>query len=169
VVAVGEVGLDLYHSKDFSDEQVRMFQAQIELALEYDLPLILHCREAFDLLWECLSAYKSDSRLRGVWHCFDGSLEQAEKMMAAQFEISISGIVTYKNATELQDVISKLPIERLLVETDCPYLAPMPKRGRANEPAYVDYILTYLSSLLQKDKLELARQTSENTRRLFAF
>lgn len=168
VVAMGEMGLDLFRDQSYLDEQIKMLEIQIELALMHDLPIILHCREAYYPLYQVLKKYEKDG-LKGVWHCFDGTLEQGLQMIELGYYISLSGLITFKNTLDLQNVVKDLPVERLLVETDSPYLSPVPKRGKPNEPSYVQYVLQYLAKLKGESIEAIDEVTTKNTIDLFKF
>ena len=167
IVAVGEAGLDFHWDQSYIPAQEAMLHAQVELALAHDKPLILHCRNSFDALLSILEAHRHSS-LRGVWHCFDGTAEQAARMVQLGFYLSLSGIITFKSAGTLRAVVEKLPLEHLLIETDSPYLSPAPKRGQKNEPAHVTHVLDGLAQLLGVDRQSLEKKLDDNARRLFA-
>jgi len=166
VVALGEAGLDFYRDTSYNDEQCAMLRSQVEMALEFKLPLILHCRKASEQLIALLSDYRS-VELRGVWHCFDGTLSEAISMIEMGFYISLSGLVSFKNTRALQQTSRELPRERVMIETDSPYLSPVPLRGRPNEPAHVVHVRNFLSELWDVDPGELDALFSDNTRILF--
>jgi TatD DNase family protein len=167
VVAIGETGLDFSYSEPPRGIQEASFAAHVSLARELDLPLVIHCREAFERVFAILEDQPLSSR-PGVFHCFTGSWEEAKKALDLGFFLSFSGIVTFKNAEDLRDVTSRMPADRMMVETDCPYLAPVPYRGKTNEPAYLPETLGVLASCRKEDPAELANTLLENTRRLFA-
>lgn len=167
VVAIGETGLDFFKA-DNQQEQKEVFEAQLAIAKELDLPVIIHCRDAAaqmrDLLqkfWEVIGPVK------GVMHCWGGTPEETQWFLDLGFYISFSGIVTFKNATEIQKSASMVPSDRLLVETDCPFLAPVPKRGKRNEPAYVRHVAEYIARLRDVSLESLAEQTTQNACKLF--
>lgn len=166
VVALGESGLDYYYSKDDQSEQQKSFSIHLQAAKEAELPLIVHTRSArqdtLDLIQEhgCLES-------AGVLHCFTESWEMAKAAMDMNYYVSLSGIVTFKNAEELRDVAKKMPMDRLLVETDSPYLAPVPYRGKPNEPAYVRQVAEFLAELKGIDYERFVETTGENFHRLF--
>ncbi len=135
-VAIGEIGMDLYWDKTFLKEQEMALNRQIEWALEYDLPVVIHCREAFDYIYNVLKPYQ-DTTLRGIFHSFTGTLEEACRIMEfPDFVIGINGVVTFKKST-LPEVLKEIPLERIVLETDSPYLTPAPNRGKRNESAYL--------------------------------
>ncbi|NDV65617.1 TatD family hydrolase [Bacteroides sp. 224] len=165
-IAIGEIGLDLYWDKTFLKEQLIAFDKQIQLALKYHLPVAIHSRDAFDELYAALLPYK-DTELKGVFHSFTGSEAEVLKLLAFEgFMLGINGVVTFKNST-LWQVLSAVPLTRLLLETDAPYLTPVPYRGKRNESAYLRYTLHKLSEVYQKSIEEVARATTENTVRVF--
>ena len=166
VVAVGETGLDYYYSKDTVALQQEYFAKHIEVANQLDKPLIVHTRDAREDTIAILKENRAD-KCRGVLHCFTESWEMAEAAMELGFYISISGIVTFKKAVELQEVVKKLPIERLLIETDSPYLAPVPYRGKQNQPAYVKHVGEFIAQLKGVEFETLAEITTNNYFSLF--
>ena len=164
-VAVGEIGIDLYWDKTFIREQQEAFAIQIEKAKEMGLPIVIHCREAFDEIFEVLEAHK-DERLHGIFHCFTGDLGQAEKAIGYNMKLGIGGILTFKNGG-LAEVITDVDIKHLVLETDAPYLAPMPHRGKRNEPAYVKLVAEKLAEIKGIDLEEVDRITTENAVAVF--
>jgi len=181
VVGIGECGLDYHHRPSRIDEglfrsrQEETFRAQIELSLELGLPLMIHCREAHEEVLRVLEDYRRRGQvLRGDVHCFSGTRDIAARYLDLGFHISFTGNLTYKprvieggNGETLQDVARQVPLERLLVETDAPYLAPVPHRGERNEPAFVRHIAEKIAEIKGLTYEEVARQTMLNTRRLF--
>lgn len=165
VVAIGESGLDYYYDSSPRDAQKTNFQAHIQAAAESGLPLIVHTRDADDDTAAMLTA--GGERLRGVLHCFTSSRALAEKALELGFYISFSGIVTFKNATDLRETAKIIPMDRLLVETDAPYLAPVPMRGKPNEPSYVVHTARFVAELKGVAPETLADATSANFFRLF--
>lgn len=167
VVAIGETGLDYYYSPENKTVQQESFRQHIRVARELGKPLIIHTRDAqVDTLR--IMAEEGADQVGGVLHCFTESLEMAEAAMAMGFYISISGIVTFRNAKALQEVVRALPLERLLVETDSPYLAPIPHRGKENEPAFVRDVAQFVADLKEVSLAELADVTSRNFFALFS-
>ena len=150
-----------------AERQLEVFAAQVRLAHELDLALVIHARDAFDDLLGVLRAEGTPPRT--VVHCFTGTPEDAENCLAAGCDISVSGIVTFKNAESLREAVRRVPLERLHVETDSPFLAPVPHRGRPNEPAYVAVVGEFVAALRGEDVATLREATSANTERLFAF
>lgn len=166
--AVGECGLDRFHDVSYFDQQLLMFDAQLRIAIEKDLPLIVHCRQAAEQVLEAVSHYRGESRLRGVWHCFDGTLAEAEAMIELGFYISFSGIVTFKTNDALREVAAALPRDKVLAETDSPYLTPVPIRGRPNQPAHVCHIGQVLAGVWNLEQEAAWNILVDNTRRLFS-
>lgn len=166
IVAIGETGLDYYYTKDFLDQQHESFARHLNVAGELKLPVIVHTRDARD---DTIALIKQHGNLEssGVLHCFTESWEMAKQALDLGYYISMSGIVTFKNAVELKEVAKQVPADRLLVETDSPYLAPVPKRGKPNEPQYVKYVAEYVAELRGVNYEALVEQTGENFFRLF--
>lgn len=167
VIAIGECGLDYYYDKSDRAAQRLRFQAHIEAARESGLPLVIHTREAEDDTAEMLSAGVKEGGVSGVLHCFTGSAELARKGLDLGFYVSLSGIVTFKNAKDLQDTAKWLPRDRMLVETDSPFLAPVPHRGQTCEPAFVADTAAFVAELRGESIGELAEATTANFFRLF--
>ncbi len=166
-VALGEIGLDYHYDHSPRDVQREVFARQLRLARSLALPVIIHSREADEETLDILRAEYAGAPRGGVMHCFGGGPELARGALALGFLISFAGNVTFKKADALREVAAAVPLERLLVETDCPYLAPVPHRGRRNEPAYVVETARFLASLRGVGHEELGRVTSENFSRLF--
>lgn len=167
VVAIGETGLDFYKAQNIAQQEEACWQ-QLEIAAMSDKPVIIHCREAALAFKELLERFQRDRGLvSGVMHCWSGTPEQTRWFLDLGFYISFSGIVTFKKAREIQQAACLVPADRLLVETDCPFLAPVPKRGKRNEPSYVRYVAEAVAQLRQVPLETLARQTTENACRLF--
>ena len=166
VVAIGEMGLDYYWDKSPRDIQKEVFRKQIQLAREVQLPIIIHNREATEDVIKILQE-ENASEVGGVMHCFTGSLEVAKQCMDMNFYISFGGPVTFKNAKKPKEVAVEIPMDRLLIETDCPYLTPHPFRGKRNEPSYVKYVAEQIATLKELSVEEIARKTSDNAMRLF--
>lgn len=165
-VAVGEIGLDYYWDKENHELQKKWFRAQMELAKKLDLPMIVHSREAAaDTLEEIKKA--QDERLRGVIHCFSYAPEMAEEYLKLGYYIGIGGVVTFKNAKKLKEVVKLLPLERILLETDCPYLAPEPNRGKRNSSLNLPYVATAIGELKGVDPDEVIRITSQNAKNMY--
>lgn len=166
VVAIGEIGLDYYYDNSPREIQREKFIEQLNLAKEVDLPVIIHTRDAAQETFDILEKAQDDN-LEGVIHCYSGSVEMALEYIKMGFYISLGGPVTFKNARVSREVAKAVPIDRLLIETDSPYLTPEPHRGKRNEPIYVRYVAGTISELRGISFDELAKQTSENTKRLF--
>lgn len=166
VVALGEMGLDYYRDLSPRETQRRVFREQLSLAREIGKPVIIHDREAHEDLLDILRK-DGVGEAGGVMHCFSGDREMARECINLGFYISLAGPVTFKNARKLKEVAASVPLDRLLVETDCPYLAPEPRRGRRNEPAFVKYVVEHVAQLRDMAPDELASATGANARKLF--
>lgn len=165
-IAIGEVGLDLYWDKTYLHEQQQVLDEQIQWALEWDLPLVIHCRDAFAELFDVLCPYK-DTSLRGVFHSFTGTVDEVMKLMEySRFMVGINGVVTFKKST-LPEALRQVPLERLVLETDSPYLAPVPFRGKRNESSFVKMVAVKLAELYGREIGEVERQTTENALKVF--
>ncbi len=166
VAAVGEVGLDYHY--DFSPREVqrRVFVEQLEIAAEARLPVIIHTREAWEDTMELLERHWAPSGLPGILHCFSEGPEEARRVLDLGFFVSFAGVVTFPKAVRVQEAARMVPSDRLLIETDCPYLAPVPKRGKRNEPAYVAYTAAKMAELRGRPVEEVAEAAAENFRRL---
>ncbi|GAI99624.1 unnamed protein product, partial [marine sediment metagenome] len=164
-VAVGETGLDFHGEYTPADMQRVAFAKHIELALSNDLPVIVHVRDAYDEALKVIDSF--DAPPRGVFHCFSGDAAFAREVLKRGFFVSIAGQVTFKNADKLRSVAADLPLGRLLVETDCPWLAPVPRRGKTNEPAFVRHTAEKLAECMGSGLADVARATSANAWRLF--
>jgi TatD DNase family protein len=165
VVAIGETGLDFYKA-DNIEQQKEVCRKQLAIACELNKPVIIHCRDAAAALKALLQEFRT-SNLRGVMHCWGGTPEETRWFLDLGFYISFSGIITFKNATTVQESARVVPSDRLLVETDCPFLAPHPKRGKRNEPAYVFYVAEKLAQIRGIPLETLAAQTTQNACQLF--
>lgn len=163
--AVGEIGLDLHWDKTYVEEQKEAFRIQTSWAKEKGVPVIIHCREAFAETLALVKELKGE-RLKGVFHCFTGSLEEAEKAIDLGFFLGIGGVVTFKNGG-LDKVLPHIALEHLVLETDSPYLAPVPYRGKRNSPAYIPHIAERVAALCDKSLEEVYRETSMNAYKLF--
>jgi TatD DNase family protein len=167
VLAWGEIGLDFHYDNSPRDVQVEVFRRQLRAARGRDLPVIIHTREAETETIEILTSEYAGAERSGVFHCFSGSMELAQRALDLGFMISFSGIVTFKKADDLREVAKQVPLDRLLIETDCPFLSPTPHRGKRNEPAYVIEVARCLAGLHGLEIEELGRITGDNFRRLF--
>lgn len=165
IYAIGEIGIDLYWDKTFLAEQIHAFKLQIKWAKELRLPIVIHCRDAFNEVYEVLQQERGDD-LRGIFHCFTGTLEQAEKITALGFYLGIGGVVTYKNGG-IDKILPQIDLKHIVLETDSPYLTPVPYRGKPNESSYLTYIAQKVSELYQISFTEVARITTENSIRIF--
>lgn len=165
VVGVGEIGLDYYYENSAREEQKKAFRAQLEIAARAGLPVQIHTRDADEDTVEILREFKG--RVRGIIHCFTGTKFLADEALALGFNISISGVVTFKNAESLREIVRSLPLDRIHVETDAPFLAPIPMRGRKNTPAYVVHTAKFVADLKGVSVEELARITRENALKMF--
>ena len=165
-VAIGEIGLDLYWDKTFLNEQLYVFEKQIEWALEYKLPIVVHSREAFDYIYKVMEPYKKTA-LRGIFHSFTGTPEEAARLLEFDaFMLGINGVVTFKKST-LPETLLTVPLERIVLETDSPYLTPVPNRGKRNESANVKDTLAKVAEIYQKSLEYVAQVTSENALKVF--
>ncbi|MDP9743581.1 UNVERIFIED_ORG: TatD DNase family protein [Bacillus sp. B2I3] len=166
VVAIGEMGLDYHWDKSPKDVQMEVFRRQIRLAKKVGLPIIIHNREATADIVNILKEEEA-SRVGGIMHCFSGSAETALECINMNFYISLGGPVTFKNAKKPKEVAAAVPLDRLLIETDCPYLAPHPYRGKRNEPSYVKLVAEQIAEIKQLTIEEVSQATTENAKKLF--
>ena len=164
-VAVGETGLDFYWDRTFTKEQYESFQIQIELAMQYDIPIVIHSRNSID---ECIKVIGNNQKgnLKGVFHCFSGDIEQAKQIIGLGFYLGIGGVITFKNSG-LDQVMLDVDMTNVILETDAPYLAPVPFRGKRNECSYLKYVVEKLSEIKNISKDEIEMVTTENARKLF--
>jgi TatD DNase family protein len=165
VYAIGECGLDYHWDVTYKEEQKKLFRLQCEYAIEKDLPIIVHSRDAAKDTFDIIASYKG--KLKGVMHCYSGSKELALEYVKLGFYISLGGPVTFKNAKEPKEVAKAVPLDLLLIETDCPYLAPTPMRGKRNESSYVKYVRDEIASLKGITPKEVEEATTKNAIRLF--
>ncbi|MDH5396900.1 MAG: TatD family hydrolase [Cyclobacteriaceae bacterium] len=164
-IAIGEIGTDLYWDKTYWPQQQEAFVIQLDWAKTRELPVVIHCRDSMDETLDMVEA-RVDNRLTGVFHCFGGSLEQARRIIEMGFYLGIGGVSTYKNS-EVDQVVKTVGLDRVVLETDSPYLAPVPKRGKRNEPLYVKYVCEHLASMLECSAEEVSGKTTLNARKLF--
>lgn len=164
-VAVGEIGMDLYWDKTYQKKQQEAFAKQITWALAYDLPIVIHCREAYDEIFEVLEGVQ-DERLRGIFHCFTGNIKQARRAIDFNMLLGIGGVVTFKNSG-LVHTVASIPIQHIVLETDAPYLAPTPFRGKRNESSYIIHVAEKLASIYNVSPAEVSKLTTENAINLF--
>ena len=165
-VAIGEIGIDLYWDKTYLKQQQEAFEFQIRLAIKNDLPIVIHCREAFDEIFEILDKENCD-KLRGVFHCFTGTLEQANRAIQLGFKLGIGGVVTFKNGG-IDKFLNRIDLNHIVLETDSPYLAPVPYRGKRNESSYITYIIDKLSEIYGLPIKKIASVTTKNAEKVFA-
>lgn len=163
--AVGEIGIDLHWDKTFVAEQYEAFELQIEWALQYDLPIVIHSRDAMDETIAVVKKFVARG-VRGIFHCFSGTYEQASAIIDAGFYLGIGGVITYKNAG-LAEVISRVDIKHLVLETDAPYLTPAPFRGKRNESSYLQYVIEKLAQIKNVSVEEVAAVTTANAEKIF--
>ena len=163
--AVGEIGIDLYWDKTTLDIQKTAFRRQIQLAKQYQLPIIIHCREAFEEIFEVLEAEKG-ADLFGIFHCFSGTYEQALQAISYNMKLGIGGVVTFKNG-KIDQFLHQIDLKHLVLETDAPYLAPVPHRGKRNESSYLINVATKLAEIYEVPVEEIANQTTENAKAIF--
>lgn len=163
--AIGEIGIDLYWDKTFLNQQKEVFRTQIRWAKEYDLPIVIHCREAFEEVFEVL-VQENHPKLRGVFHCFTGTLEQALQAISFNMKLGIGGVLTYKNG-KIDQFLGGIPLVNIVLETDAPYLSPVPFRGKRNESFYLKYIVEKMSNIYGLNSSEIALRTTENALQIF--
>lgn len=164
-VAVGEIGIDLYWDKVFLRQQEIAFRQQIQWAKKYKYPIVIHCREGFDEVFEILESEKGDD-LFGIFHCFTGTLEQAKKAISYNMKLGIGGVVTFKNG-KIDTFLDQIDLKHVVLETDAPYLAPAPFRGKRNESAYLVHVLEKVAAIYKKDIAEVAAITTANSKDIF--
>ena len=164
-VAIGEIGIDLYWDKTYLKQQQEAFRFQIKLAVEHNLPIVIHCRDAFDEIFEILNDENCD-KLSGIFHCFTGTFDQAEKAISLGFLLGIGGVVTFKNGG-IDKFLHKIELKNIVLETDSPYLAPAPFRGKRNESSYIIYVIEKLSEIYGISKEKIAEITSKNAEKVF--
>ena len=164
-LAVGEIGIDLYWDKSTLEIQQEAFRYQIRLAKKHRLPIVIHCREAFDEIFAVLESEKDD-RLFGIFHCFTGTFEQAERAISFNMKLGIGGVATFKNG-KIDTFLEQIPLKQIVLETDSPYLAPAPFRGKRNESAYIMKVLEKLSLIYGVSQEEIAAVTTENSKDIF--
>ena len=164
-VAIGEIGIDLYWDKTYLKQQQEAFRFQIKLAVEHNLPIVIHCRDAFNEIFEILNDENCD-KLRGIFHCFTGNNDQAEKAISLGFLLGIGGVVTFKNGG-IDKFLDQIDLKHIVLETDSPYLAPVPYRGKRNESSYIIYVLEKLSEIYGISKEKIAEITSKNAEKVF--
>ena len=163
--AIGEIGIDLYWDKSFLPQQQEAFRTQIQWAKEKKLPIVIHCRDAFDEIFEVLETEKSDD-LFGIFHCFTGTLEQAEKAISYNMKLGIGGVVTFKNG-KIDQFLNQIDIKHIVLETDSPYLAPTPYRGKRNESSYITQVVDKLVDIYGLTFKEISEITTQNSKDVF--
>ena len=166
IIGIGETGLDFFYNHSDKTRQIDSFKAHIEASIELNKPIIIHSRDAEKDTFEILSSYKNE-KLKILMHCFTGSLEFSKKLLTLDAFFSASGIITFKNSIDLQDTFKTIPIEKLLIETDSPFLAPIPMRGKKNEPSFIKYTLERLSTLKETTAEQMSNITTDNFNKLF--
>ena len=166
IIGIGETGLDFFYNYSDRERQINSFKAHIEASIELNKPIIIHSRDAEKETFQILSSYKN-KKLKILMHCFTGSLEFSKKLQTLDAFFSASGIITFKNSTELQNTFKTIPLEKLLIETDSPFLAPIPMRGKKNEPSFIKHTLEKLSNLKETTVENLSNITTDNFNKLF--
>lgn len=165
VVAIGEIGLDYHFRSDNKDVQKKILIEQIALANELNLPIVVHCRDAIGDMLELLKKHRPNRK--SLLHCYSGSIESAKEFMKLGFSFSFGGVVTFKNASNAVNVVINLPIEKIMLETDCPYLAPEPYRGKMNEPKFIPFIAQKIADIKNLSVEEIAEKTTKNAEKMF--
>ena len=166
IIGIGETGLDFFYNNSDKDKQIFSFKQHIEASIKTNVPLIIHSRNAEVETFDILNSYKNKN-LKILMHCFTGSKKFAEKLLTLNSFFSASGIITFKNSTDLQETFKFLPFDKILIETDSPFLAPVPNRGKKNEPAFIDYTAKKLAEIRNVSKTELVKFTTDNFNKLF--
>ena len=166
IIGIGETGLDFFYNNSEKHKQIKSFEKHIEASIKTNVPLIVHSRNAEDETFDILNSYKKQN-LKILMHCFTGTKSFAKKLLTLDAFFSASGIITFKNSLDLQETFKFLPIDRILIETDSPFLAPVPNRGKKNEPAFIEYTARKLAELKDISKAELVKITTDNFNKLF--
>ena len=166
IIGIGETGLDFYYNNSEKEKQISSFKQHIEASIETNKPLIVHSRDAEKETFEILNQYKNQN-IKILMHCFTGSKQFSEKLLTLNSYFSASGIITFKNSTNLQETFKSLPLDKVLIETDSPFLAPVPNRGKKNEPSYIDFTAAKFAEIKNISKSELIKNTTNNFNRLF--
>ena len=166
IIGIGETGLDFYYNNSEKEKQISSFKQHIEASIETNKPLIVHSRDAEKETFEILNQYKNQN-IKILMHCFTGSKNFSEKLLTLNSYFSASGIITFKNSTNLQETFKSLPLDKVLIETDSPFLAPVPNRGKKNEPSFIDFTAAKLAEIKNISKSELIKITTNNFNRLF--
>ena len=163
--AIGEIGIDLFHEKKYFEQQVIAFEEQIKLAIDYDLPIVIHSRDSFDEIFKVLEKFKSE-KLRGIFHCFTGNIDQAHRIIDLNFHLGIGGVLTFKNG-KISEFLKEIPINKIVLETDSPYLAPSPHSGSRNESSYLKIIADKLAEVYNLEIDEICKITQQNSIEVF--
>ena len=166
IIGIGETGLDFYYNNSEKDKQISSFREHIKASIKTNTPLIVHSRNAENETYEILNKYK-DKNIKILMHCFTGSKEFSEKLLSLNAYFSASGIITFKNSIDLQETFKSIPNKNILIETDSPFLAPVPKRGKKNEPSFIDFTAAKLAEIKNISKKELIEMTKDNFNKLF--
>ena len=166
IIGIGETGLDFFYNHSNKDKQIFSFKQHIDASIKTKVPLIIHSRNAEDETFDILNSYK-DQNLKILMHCFTGTKKFAEKLLTLNSFFSASGIITFKNSIELQETFKFLPLDKILIETDSPFLAPVPNRGKKNEPSFIDFTAKKLAEIKNISKTELIKSTTDNFNKLF--
>ena len=166
IIGIGETGLDFYYNNSDKDKQIESFKIHIEAALKANIPLIIHSRNAEEKTFEILNEY-ADKKPKILMHCFTGSIKFAKQLLKLNSYFSASGIITFKNSVDLQNTFRFIPLDKILIETDSPFLAPVPNRGKKNEPSYIDFTAAKLAEIKEIDKSDLINITTDNFNNLF--
>lgn len=164
-IGIGEIGLDLYWDKTYEKQQIEVLREQLNWAKQLHLPVSLHTREAFDLMFNIIEK-EQDGNLRGIFHCFNGNREQAEHAIALGFHLGLGGVITYKNC-DVKSFINEIPLDKIVLETDDPYLPPVPYRGKRNEPSYMIEVAKMIANIKETDIKVVEETTANNAKRLF--
>ena len=167
IIGIGETGLDFYYNHSDKNDQIRLFEEHIKASIESNFPLVVHSRDAEDLTYEILSSYSKNNDLKILMHCFTGSKEFAQKLLKLNAYFSASGIITFKKNNDLKETFKSIPLNKILIETDAPYLSPEPLRGKSNEPSNVVHTARYLSNLKEINFDDLCKTTTNNFFELF--
>jgi len=162
---IGETGIDLYWDKTFKQKQIEAFEFQIDLALKLDLPIIIHSRESLDLTIDIITQHQTGN-LKGIFHCFNGNVDQCKKILDVNFLMGLGGVITFKNA-KLDEMVSYLPFSNMLLETDAPYLSPVPFRGKRNESSYIPLVAEKIATVKNIEIKEVMNQTTNNAKNIF--
>ena len=166
IIGIGETGLDFFYNNSEKNEQILSFRQHIEASIKTNVPIIIHSRNAEDETFDILNSYKNRN-LKILMHCFTGTKKFAEKLLTLNSFFSASGIITFKNSIDLQETFNFLPLDKILIETDSPFLAPVPNRGKKNEPSFIDFTAQKMAEIKNISKTELIKSTTDNFNKLF--